>query len=79
MTTLAAVLGTLSGLRFVAPQLAPEAMIATSLAMQVTHAVILRFFAAQRGRSGLGWGLAGLLGGIVTLVVLLVLVEREEG
>ncbi len=78
MLTLAALLGALSGLHFVAPELDPATTIVTGMAMQVTHALICRFFAAQRGRSGLRWGVAGLLGGILTTTVLLVAMERES-
>ena len=80
MMTLASALGTLSGLRFVAPELesAPAVMITTAIAVQVTHAIICRFFAAQRGRSGLAWGVAGLLGGVLTVTALLVVIERGQ-
>jgi hypothetical protein len=74
----ASVLGTLSGLRFVAPELSPPMMVATSIAMHVTYAVICRVFAAQCGRSGTRWGVAGLVGGIPTLAVLLVLIGRPS-
>ena len=78
MVTFATVLGTLSGLHFAAPELAPQVTIATSLAMHVTYGVICRVFAAQCGRSGLRWGVAGLVGGIPPLAVLLVLIGRQN-
>lgn len=77
MVTFACILGTLSGLRFVAPELDAPVTIATSVAMHVTYAGICRFFAAQQGRSGTAWGVAGLFGGTVTLVALLVLIGRQ--
>ena len=77
MTTLAAVLSLLSGLYFIAPGLPDDVTIATAVAMQITHAIICRVFAGQRGRSGLRWGIAGFLGGVVTTTALLIIVERE--
>jgi hypothetical protein len=76
---LADVLGALSGLRFVAPDLEPAVIVATALAMHVTYGVVCRVFAAQRGRAGTRWGVAGVIGGILTLTVLLVLMERGDG
>lgn len=80
MLILASALGTLSGLRFVAPELesTPAVMITTAIAVQITHAIICRFFAAQRGRNGFAWGLAGLLGGVLTVTALLVVIERQQ-
>lgn len=77
MVTLACVLGTLSGLRFVAPDLEPSVTVATALAMHVTYAVICRVFAAQHGRNGTRWGAAGLVGGVLTLVALLGVIGRQ--
>jgi len=74
--TLALVIGTLSGLRFVAPGLEPSVVIVTSLAMHVTYAVICRIFAAQYGRSARAWMIAGLAGGAIATVALLVVNER---
>ncbi|HZR79715.1 MAG TPA: hypothetical protein VFD92_01365 [Candidatus Binatia bacterium] len=77
MVTLAGVLGTLSGLRFVAPELEPAVTIATALAMHVTYAVICRAFAATRGWNSVAWGVAGLVGGIPTVAALVVLIARQ--
>jgi hypothetical protein len=77
VNALAAFLGTLSGLRFVAPTLRPEVTIVTALAMHVTEAMICRIFALQSGRDGRAWTIAGLLGGVVTTAVLLVAIEVE--
>jgi hypothetical protein len=77
VVTLAYVLGTVSGLRFVAPDLEPSVTVATALAMHVTYAVICRVFAAQHGRSGTRWGAAGLIGGVVTLAALLGVIGRQ--
>jgi hypothetical protein len=73
---LALVMGTLSGLRFVAPELEPSVTIATALAMHVTYAVICRIFATQYGRSPRGWMIGGLAGGAIATVALLVVNER---
>jgi hypothetical protein len=74
---LAIVLGTLSGLRFVAPELATSVMIVTALGIQITHAIICRIFAVQRGRPGTPWFFAGLAVGVLAVLALLVLDERE--
>jgi hypothetical protein len=72
---LALVMGTLSGLRFVAPSLEPSVLVVTALAMHVTYAVICRIFAAQYGRSPNRWMVAGLLGGALATLALLVVNE----
>jgi hypothetical protein len=77
VVTLASILGTLSGLRFVAPELEPPVMVATSIAMHIVYGVICRVFAAQVGRNGLRWGVAGLLGGILPLAALVLLIDRQ--
>lgn len=77
MIGLAWLLGTLSGLRFVAPDLAPAVMIVTALAMHITHAVICRIFAAQSGRNPRRWAIAGMLGGVLATGTLLIANEVE--
>lgn len=77
MNALAWVLGTLSGLRFVAPDLAPEVTVVTALAMHVTHAVICRIFAQQSGRDGRKWTIAGLAFGVLATTALLVANEVD--
>jgi hypothetical protein len=79
MVTFAAVLGTLSGLRFVAPELEPPVTIATAAAMHLTYAVVCRVFAEQCGRNGTRWGLAGLVGGVPALAALILLISRQDG
>lgn len=74
---LAWILGTVSGLRFVAPDLPATVTIVTAAAMHVTHAVICRIFAIQSGRDGRTWTIAGLLGGVIATSVLLVAIEIE--
>ena len=77
MSWLAWLLGTVSGLRFVAPELRPAMTIVTALAMHVTHAVICRTFALHSGRDGRAWTIAGLLGGVIATTVLLVANEID--
>ncbi len=82
MNALAWFLGTLSGLRFVAPELPAAMTIVTAVAMHVTYAVICRIIALQNGRDGHKWTIAGLLGGVLATTALLVANEidtaREE-
>lgn len=72
MDALALVMGTLSGLRFVAPSLEPSVTVATALAMHVTYGVICRIVARQSGRNATRWAIAGLAGGAVTTIALLI-------
>jgi len=77
VNALAWVLGTLSGLRFVAPDLPAEVTVVTALAMHVTHAVICRIFAVQSGRDARVWTVAGLAGGVLATAALLVANEVD--
>jgi hypothetical protein len=74
---LAWILGTLSGLRFVAPDLPADVTIVTAIAMHITHAVICRYIAGQSGRDGTRWALYALAGGVITTSVLLVAKEFD--
>jgi len=75
--TLAIVLGTLSGLRFVAPELEPPVTVATAVAMHVTYAILCRSLAVQRGRTPGAWLTGGFLLGVLAALVLLWIGERE--
>jgi len=77
MQTVANVLGTVSGLRFVAPNLEPNVMAVTAVAMHITYAILCRIFAAQRGRAPLAWLIAGFVTGIAAVMALLVLGDRK--
>lgn len=77
MSGLAWLLGTLSGLRFVAPELPADVTVVTAIAMHVTHAVICRFLASQSGRDGTRWALYALAGGVVTTSILLIVKELD--
>lgn len=77
VSALAWLLGTLSGLRFVAPDLPAEVTVVTAIAMHVTHAVICRYLASQSGRDGMRWALYALAGGVLTTSTLLILKELD--
>lgn len=77
MQTLASILGTVSGLRFVASDLEPDVTIATSLAMHITYAIICRIFAAQRDRPPTPWLAAGFFTGVFAVAALIMLGDRE--
>lgn len=77
MQTIAIVLGTVSGLRFVSPDLPHDVTIATAIAMHITYAIVCRIFAAQRGRNPERWLAAGFVTGVFAVAALLVLGEQE--
>jgi hypothetical protein len=76
-------LGTVSGLRFVAPELDAPVMAGTSIGMLITYAVICGVFAAQTGRARNPWLIAGFFGGVFATAALLIASEiagrRAEG
>jgi hypothetical protein len=76
--TVAMVVGTLTGLVFVAPELEPRVTLMTGVAMQITYAIICRIFAAQRGRAPRAWLVAGFCTGVLAVIALLVLGDRER-
>ncbi len=75
---MASVLGTLSGLRFVSPDLPPDVTLATAIAMHITYAIISRIFAAQRSRAPFPWLVAGFVTGVFAIAALLVLGDAEQ-
>lgn len=77
MQTIASVLGTISGLRFVSPDLPPDVTVATAVAMHITYAIVCRIFAAQRGRTPGVWLGLGFATGVFAVAALLVLGDRE--
>ncbi len=74
---MASVLGTVSGLRFVSPDLPPDVTVVTAIAMHITYAIICRIFAAQRSRAPFPWLVAGFVTGVLAVAALLVLGDRE--
>lgn len=77
LETLAHFGGLLTGLGLVAPHLDPTTMLVTSVAVQITHAIVCRVFAGQAGRSGPRWAAAGLVAGVFAVALLLYLTERQ--
>ncbi len=75
---MASVLGTLSGLRFVSPDLPPDVTVVTAVAMHITYAIVCRIFAAQRDRAPLPWLVGGFVTGVFAVAALLVLGDRER-
>lgn len=76
MEALANVLGLVSGLRLVYPDLPDDVVVATGVAMHITYAIVCRIFAAQRDRAPLPWLFAGFVTGVIAVVALLVLGDR---
>ena len=79
MQTLAIVLGSLTGLRLVAPDLPPQVTIVTAVAMQITYAILARVFASQRNRAQLAWMILGFATGVLAVFALLLLGDRKTG
>lgn len=78
MPTAVAVLGTLSGLRFVAPAMDAPALLGTGLVVLVCHAILCRIFAHLNGHPKNLWTALGLIGGLWAVAVL-VLLPRHGG
>ncbi len=74
---LAQIIGVLTGLGFIAPEIGPESTIATGLCILLTCAIITRVLAAQRNRRSLPWFAAGLFTGFIG-VTLLLLLDRDQ-
>jgi len=64
MPTVAAVLATLSGLRFVAPAMDAPTLLGTGLVVQVCHGILCRIFAHLNGYPKNLWTALGLIGGV---------------
>jgi hypothetical protein len=76
---LASLLGYASGVAFVAPGLSDHAMLGTSIAVSICHAIMCRLFARNNGYPRLAWTLLGFAGGIWAVAVLIVLPRRAPG
>lgn len=72
------ILGYLSGLYFIRPDLAASTLFRTALVIHVTDAVLCRWMAAQGGRNKMFWTFGGLLLGIWALGTLFLLPERKQ-
>jgi len=75
--TLAVALSYLSGLRFVAPDLEPPALLGTALALHVCDALMCRLFAHNNGYPKNLWTLLGLVAGVWAVAVLILLPRRD--
>jgi hypothetical protein len=75
--TLATALAYLSGLHFVAPDLAPPALLGTALALHVCDAIMCRLFAHNNGYPKNLWTVLGFLAGLWAVAVLIVLPRRD--
>lgn len=76
--TLAAMVGFLSGLAFVAPDLDLRTLLGTALVLHCCHAVMCRLFAYNNGYPRNVWTVLGLVAG-VWAVALLVCLPRRDG
>ena len=79
MQTLAIILGGITGLGLVAPELPPTVTVVTGIAIQITYAVLCRVFASQRNRAPLPWAFLGLLTGVFAVFGLLLLGDGDRG
>ena len=75
--TLATALAYSSGLHFVAPDLAPPALLGTALALHVCDAIMCRLFAHNNGYPKNLWTVLGLLAGLWAVAGLIVLPRRN--
>ena len=72
----ATALGYVSGVAFVAPTLAPPALLGTALAVQICHAIMCRLFAHNNGYPKNLWTVLGLAAGLWAVAVLILLPRR---
>jgi len=75
--TVATAISYLSGLVFVAPDLAPAALLGTALTLHVCDAILCRLFAHNNGYPKNLWTLIGFVAGLWGVAVLIVLPRRE--
>jgi len=66
-----------SGLWLVAPDLDPPTMLGTSLALHMCYAAMCRLIAGNNGRATMPWTAVGLIGGLWSVAVLLLLPRRD--
>ena len=65
-----------TGLRFVAPDLDPAALVGTALALHVCDAIMCRLFAHNNGYPKGVWTALGLVAGLWAVAVLILLPRR---
>jgi hypothetical protein len=74
--TLATLLGYLTGLAFVAPDLELHVLLGTALALHVCDAIMCRLFAHNNGYPKNLWTLLGFIAGLWAVAVLILLPRR---
>ena len=74
--SVATIVSYLSGLGFVAPELAPPTLFGTALALHVCDAILCRLFAHNNGYPKNLWTLLGLIAGLWAVAVLILLPRR---
>ena len=74
--TLVTALSYLSGLGFVAPELAPATVVGTALALHVCDAIMCRLVAHNNGHPKTLWTALGLIAGLWAVAVLILLPRR---
>ena len=79
MSVVATAAAYLSGLGFIAPELAPPALLGTALALHVCDAILCRLFAHNNGYPKNLWTLVGLSAGLWAVAVLILLPRRDGG
>jgi hypothetical protein len=66
----------LSGLAFVAPDLAGPSLLGTALALHICYAIMCRLFAHNNGYPKGLWTVLGFMGGLWAVAVLILLPRR---
>jgi hypothetical protein len=75
---LTTILGYLSGLYFIKPDLDSATLLRTTALVHAIDALLCSLIASQRGRNQQTWTVAGLLLGIWALGILFLLPSREK-
>ncbi|MBI2357796.1 MAG: hypothetical protein HYV04_02585 [Deltaproteobacteria bacterium] len=75
---LTTILGYLSGLYFITPDLDSVTLLRTTALVHAIDALLCSLIASQRGRNQQAWTVAGLLLGIWALGILFLLPSREK-
>jgi hypothetical protein len=73
------VLGYVTGLRIISPDITAATLLRTTIIVHITDAILCRLFAHNNGYSKNLWTTLGLVFGIWAVAVLLVLPKRASG
>jgi hypothetical protein len=76
---LGTILAYLSGLALVAPGLDPQVAIGTAVALNICDAIMCRLIAHNNGYPRNAWTVAGLIGGVWAVAVVILLPRRDGG